>query len=144
MLALQRILGRQTTQRMVADMLLARQQIARETSGLDQGATVNQGLSGYDNNIHAGLQNLDSAWHNLMVAIGGPEGESFARLLNMIAGVVSGITNQVNKLTTSTPLWCHRQQSCERQRARDDKIARGPRDTVRRVAVLRAGVRPEL
>ena len=61
MVALQRILGRQTTQRMVADMLLARQQIARETAGLEQGATVREGLAGYGTNVHAGIQNVESS-----------------------------------------------------------------------------------
>ena len=61
MVALQRILGRQTTQRMVADMLLARQQIARETAGLEQGATVREGLAGYGTNVHAGIQNVKSS-----------------------------------------------------------------------------------
>jgi hypothetical protein len=72
MVAIQRILGRQTTQRMVSDMLLAREQIRRETGGLEQGASVSQGLAGYDQNFNANLQAFDAAWHNLMVAVGGP------------------------------------------------------------------------
>jgi hypothetical protein len=99
MVALQRILGRQTTQRMVADMLLARQQIARETEGLEQGATVDQGLSGYDKNIHAAQQALGAAWHNLQVAIGGQEGERFATFLNKITGAVNSVTSAINRLS---------------------------------------------
>jgi PII-like signaling protein len=99
MIALQRILGRQTTQRMVADMLLARKQIERETEGLEQGATVSQGLSGYDKNIHASQQAMGAAWHNLIVAIGGPEGEHFASFLNKITGAINSVTSAVNKLS---------------------------------------------
>ena len=102
MLALQRILGRQTTQRMISDMLLARQQIARETAGLEQGATVDQGLAGYDKNIHASQQALDSAWHNLAVAIGGPQGERFAEFLNKITGAINSVTAAVNGLSPGT------------------------------------------
>lgn len=105
MQALQRILGRQTTQRMVADMLLAREQIKRETEGLQQGATVRQGLDAYSGNIHAGMQNVSAAWHNLLVAIGGPEGERFAALLNKIAGAFNWLTAQVNKLSPEQIDW---------------------------------------
>lgn len=99
MTALQRILGRQTTQRMVADMLLARQQIARETTGLEQGATVDQGLSGYQRNLHASQANLAASWHNLQVALG--DGETANRLadfFNRIAGVLNSATEWVTKL----------------------------------------------
>lgn len=102
MVALQQILGRQTTQRMVADMLLARQQIERETKGLEQGATVKQGLGMYGNNITANMQNLSTAWHNLIIAIGGPEGERFGRFLGQLAGIVNRVTAEVNKLSPET------------------------------------------
>ncbi|UGY15111.1 hypothetical protein HAP48_0042405 [Bradyrhizobium septentrionale] len=102
MLALQRILGRQTTQRMVADMLLAREQIKRETAGLEQGATVDQGLAGYDKNIHAAQQNMSTAWHNLMIAIGGSQGERFATFLNKIADGIKWVTDKVNGLDPKT------------------------------------------
>jgi hypothetical protein len=99
MLALQRILGRQTTQRMVSDMLLARQQIARETTGLDQGATVDQGLSGYDRNIHAAQENLGAAWHNLQVAMGDQETQKFADIINRIARGLNSVTDSITRLT---------------------------------------------
>jgi hypothetical protein len=102
MTALQRILGRQTTQRMIADMMLARTQIQRETQGLEQGATVNEGLKGYDGNIHANMQNLESSWHNLMVAIGGPEGEHFAAILGGMARAINGVTAMVNRISPET------------------------------------------
>jgi hypothetical protein len=88
MIALQRILGRQTTQRMVADMLLARQQIQRETEGLEQGVSVRQGLEGYGRNIHANMQNLSSAWSNMMVAISGPNSENFVKVLQSLTAVL--------------------------------------------------------
>ena len=96
MVALQRILGRQTTQRMVADMLLARQQIERETKGLEQGATVKEGLAGYSDNINANLHNLSTAWSNLLVAVGGSQGENFVHVLQTITSAIQGMTSFAN------------------------------------------------
>ena len=102
MQAITELLGRQTTQRMISDMFLARSQIQRETEGLEQGATVRQGLQGYDGNIHAAQQNMGAAWHNLQVAIGGPEGERFASFLNKIAGAINSVTDRISKLSPET------------------------------------------
>ncbi|UGY23716.1 hypothetical protein HU675_0038185 [Bradyrhizobium septentrionale] len=102
MQAISEILGRQTTQRFISDMYLARAQIERETKGLEQGATVDQGLAGYDKNIHAAQQNMSTAWHNLMVAIGGPEGERFATFLNKIADGIKWVTDKVRGLDPKT------------------------------------------
>ena len=99
LLAVSRMIGRQTSQREITDILLSRQQMQRETEGMKQGVTVRQGLEGYDKNIHAAQQNMDTAWHNLAVAIGGPEGERFAMFLNKIASAVNGVTAAVNRLS---------------------------------------------
>ena len=100
--AVTEMIGRQTSQRFVQDIIAQRQQIERETRGLDQGATVEQGLAGYGKNINANMQNLQSAWHNLIVAIGGPEGERFGQFLGTLASVVNRVTAEVNKLKPET------------------------------------------
>jgi hypothetical protein len=93
MIALQQILGRQTTQRMVADMLLARQQIARETAGLEQGATVKQGLNQYaDESLSYNMHNVSTAWSNLLTSLGGPQGEHFVSVLKAITGALNWAT----------------------------------------------------
>jgi hypothetical protein len=101
-LAISRIIGRQTSQREVTDILLARKQMQNETEGLEQGASVDQGLAGYDKNIHAAQQAMDAAWHNLQVALGNGEGEKLAAIINQIAGSLNGITGVVNKMDPGT------------------------------------------
>jgi hypothetical protein len=96
MIALSRILGRQTTQRFVSDMMLARQQIDRDTKGLEQGATVDQGLKGFSQNVNANLTAMHSAWHNLMVAIGGANGENFVKILQGITSALNTATSFAN------------------------------------------------
>lgn len=94
--AVNQMIGRQTSQRFVQDIMAQRQQINRETAGLDQGATVDQGLAGYENNINRNLQNMSAAWSNLMVAIGGPQGENFVKVLQSITGVLNSATSFAN------------------------------------------------
>jgi hypothetical protein len=72
MRAVNEMIGRQTSQRLVQDIMAQRQQIDRETHGLDQGATVDQALAGYDGNYNANLQAFTASWDNLMTALGGP------------------------------------------------------------------------
>jgi hypothetical protein len=81
-----------SSKRMVADMLLARQQIARETQGLEQGATVKQGLEGFnDQSVTANMQNLENAWHNLLASVGGPNGQNFVDVLQNITACVNAV-----------------------------------------------------
>jgi hypothetical protein len=102
LLAISRMIGRQTSQREISDILVSRAQMQRETEGMEQGVTVSQGLAGYGGNIHASQQALGAAWHNLQVAIGGPEGEHFAAFLNKITAAINGITGVVGRMDPAT------------------------------------------
>jgi hypothetical protein len=99
MRAITEMVGRQTSQRLVSDIVAQRQQIDRETGGLNQGLTVDQGLAGYNSNIHAGMQNVAAAWHNLLVAISDPESDRLGLVLNRIASAINTVTDTVRKLT---------------------------------------------
>jgi hypothetical protein len=103
MKVLSEILSRQTSQRMISDMLLAREQIARERRGLEQGATVEQGLSIFQNkSITANMQALSAAWNNFVVALAGPNGENMIRVLQTLTSGVNRMTDVVRGLDPST------------------------------------------
>ncbi|SHG91952.1 hypothetical protein [Bradyrhizobium erythrophlei] len=97
--AISRMVGRQTSNREIQDILLSRQQMERETTGLKQGATVDEGLAGFDRNLHAAQQNLGAAWHNLQVAMGEQETDKFADILNKIASGLNSVTDSITRLT---------------------------------------------
>lgn len=100
---LSEVLGRQTTQRMISDMLLAREQIARERKGLEQGMTVDQGLSLFQNkSVTANMQALSSAWDNLITALGGPNGANMISVLQTMTGVINRITDAVRGIDPNT------------------------------------------
>ncbi|WP_024517076.1 hypothetical protein [Bradyrhizobium sp. Tv2a-2] len=100
MRAITEMIGRQTSQRLVSDIVAQRQQIDRETQGLNQGATVEQGLHQYaDESVNYNLHNMHAAWDRLMVAIGGPQGEHFISVLKGITGALDWAT----KLSSEHP-----------------------------------------
>jgi hypothetical protein len=101
MMAISEILGRQTTQRFISDMLLARAQIERETKGLEQGAGVDKALGGYSaGSLSYNLQNMHTAWDSLMKAIG--DSGVFIPIIQRITSALNSMTEWVSRLDPAT------------------------------------------
>jgi hypothetical protein len=100
MQAVMRITGRQTTQRFTAEEVVAYQQMKAEVERMKQGLSVDASKGLYDAKSISGAESaMGAAWHNLVIAMGGPEGEHFASFLNKITGAINGVTAAVNKLS---------------------------------------------
>jgi hypothetical protein len=88
------ILGRQTSQRAIADIIRNHGQMGLELGRLDKG----QGLAAQlatanDKDAEQNLQNLSVAWKNLMYALAGPNSENAITVLKSLTSVVDSLTN---------------------------------------------------
>jgi hypothetical protein len=84
-----RIFGRQTTQRMMSDLIRNRNQIKgerdRTLGALGAGAGYD---TAQDMDVEQNLNNIGAAWHNLLLAVAGPDGlmrPSFRYLLVVLS-----------------------------------------------------------
>lgn len=102
LIAISRMIGRQTSQREIADILLSRAQMDRETQGLDMGMGVKKALAGYGPNYNAAMSNFHAAWHNLMVALGDAEAKGMPNTINKIAGAINWLTDKINAIDPKT------------------------------------------
>jgi hypothetical protein len=88
--------GRQTTQREVADVLMNMNQMQAEREQIKKAFSIGDAL-GIQNiqDIDVATHNLAASFENLKLAIGGPESERIAGVVNSLAGAMRGVTEAV-------------------------------------------------
>jgi hypothetical protein len=98
--AVMNMTGRQTTQRFTAEEVVGFRQMLAEIERLQQGLGVNGMMDLYkDKSITGNLEAMHNAFHNLVVAIGGPEGENFVKIISSITSALNGLTGMVRQLS---------------------------------------------
>ncbi len=95
--AVMRMTGRQTTQRFTAEEVIAFNQMKAEIERLKQGVGVSGSMDlMHDKSISANMQAVSNAWNNLIIAVGGPQGENFVKILQGITSAIQSATSFAN------------------------------------------------
>jgi len=96
-------MSRQTSERFVIEQMMNRQQMAAERERMGQGAGSAQAAGIYnDKSITANEEALYNAWHNLQVAVAGPESENVIRFLRSLTGVINSMQASVTGMSPET------------------------------------------
>jgi hypothetical protein len=96
-------MSRQTSERFVIEQMMNREQMAAERERMAQGAGSASAAGIYDaKSITANEEALANAWHNLQVAVAGPQSENVIRILKELTGVLNGMQMSVNGMSPET------------------------------------------
>jgi hypothetical protein len=96
-------LSRQTGQRFVNEQIMNHEQMAAERERMGQGAgsAAAAGIYG-DKSITANEEALANAWHNLQVAVAGPQSENVIMVLKELTGVMNAMQLSVTGMSPNT------------------------------------------
>jgi hypothetical protein len=93
-------MSRQTSERFVIEQMMNREQMAAERERMNQGAGAADAFGIYDaKSITANEEAMYNAWHNLQVAVAGPQSENVIAVLKQITGVL----NSMQSFATANP-----------------------------------------
>jgi hypothetical protein len=96
-------MSRQTSERFVIEQMMNHEQMAAERERMAQGAGSATAAGIYDaKSITANEEALANAWHNLQVAVAGPQSENVIRILKELTGVLNGMQLSVNGMSPET------------------------------------------
>jgi hypothetical protein len=96
-------MSRQTSERFVIEQMMNREQMAAERERMNQGAGAADAFGIYgDKSITANEEALTNAWHNLQVAVAGPQSENVIRILKELTGVLNGMQSSVTGMSPET------------------------------------------
>lgn len=91
------IMGRQTTQRLVFDMMRNMGQIQGETGRIMGAMDIDPSKDlANAKDLEQAVHNLDTAWKNFMYSLGGPEGQGVALGLNKLTAGLQGLADFFN------------------------------------------------
>jgi hypothetical protein len=96
-------MSRQTSQRLVGEMMMNRDQIAAERGRMEQGAGSGQAFDTFNNkSVEANLESLKNAWANLLFAVAGPQSEASISIMKQLTGALDGMTGWVRGIDPGT------------------------------------------
>jgi hypothetical protein len=103
MRAVLRIMNRQTTQRMTAEMVTNFFQMLAERGRMENGMGEQQSFKTIMNkDVAANMEALHKAWDNLLFAVAGPNSENVIKVLQSLTGAINSITASVNGMNPET------------------------------------------
>ena len=96
-------MSRQTSERFVIEQMMNREQMAAERERMAGGAgsAAAAGIFG-DKSITANEEALANAWHNLQVAVAGPQSENVIHVLKELTGVLNSMQLSVTGMNPDT------------------------------------------
>jgi hypothetical protein len=96
-------MSRQTSERFVIEQMMNREQMAAERERMGQGAgsASAAGIFG-DKSIAANEEALANAWHNLQVAVAGPQSENVIFVLKELTGALNSMQIAVRGMNPNT------------------------------------------
>lgn len=98
-----RMANRQTTQRMLMEMVVNRKQQRAERERMAQGMEM-EGAFDLKNkeSVPFNMERVTKAWNNLLYAIGGPQSENIIKALQTITGIINSIGDMVREMDPAT------------------------------------------
>jgi hypothetical protein len=88
-----RIFGRQTTQRMMADVMRNQAQLEQERVRIGGALPTHTAMEAQNKgDVAQNLRNITAAWENLQFAIAGPNSENTITMLHALTGAINSIT----------------------------------------------------
>jgi hypothetical protein len=89
-------MSRQTSERFVIEQMMNRDQMAAERERMGRGATSAGAANIFDaKSVTANEEALTNAWHNLQVAVAGPQSENVIAVLKSLTGAINGVQSVV-------------------------------------------------
>jgi hypothetical protein len=96
-------MSRQTSERFVIEQMMNHEQMAAERERMAQGAGSATAAGIFDaKSISANEEALTNAWHNLQVAVAGPQSENVIKILKELTGVLNGMQLSVTGMSPET------------------------------------------
>jgi hypothetical protein len=96
-------MSRQTSERFVIEQMMNREQMAAERERMGQGAGAGAAAGIYDaKSVSANEEALMNAWHNLQVAVAGPQSENVIAVLKQLTGILNSMQLSVTGMDPKT------------------------------------------
>lgn len=96
-------MSRQTSQRLVGEMMMNREQIAAERGRMEQGAGSGTAFGNFANkDVEFNIKAVQSAWDNLLTSIAGPQSENLIKFMQSLTGLINDMTLSVRGVDPTT------------------------------------------